>query len=144
MQPDYCPPSTSPLATWRGRLFSSTLTFGYLVDLAPRSPRPFPRPRALLLCQHREPRGPIVMSARSVAASYKPPMLVPRARLPACAFMFFRSTGIEAETFCATHCFEQQASCGTRCFVQQWLYIKHLHELRQTAIVKILSTSAVV
>ena len=31
------------------------------------------------------------MSARSVAASYKPPMLVTRARLPACAFFFYRS-----------------------------------------------------
>ena len=31
----------------------------------------------------------IATSARSVAASYKPPMLVTRVRLPACAFLFW-------------------------------------------------------
>jgi len=35
---------------------------------------------------HRGPSRPTVTGARSVAASYKPPMLVTRVRLPACAF----------------------------------------------------------
>ena len=53
----------------------------------------------------------IGMSACSVAASYKPPMLVTRVRLPACAVLFVNLLPITLARFCVSCIHLYYASC---------------------------------